>query len=187
MVKRNQALPGVPFALVDRSTGAPVETGVASGYITKDGGTQVATTNAPVHKGNGQWTINLTASEMDAALVGVVIIHASAVPVNLTFGTSAKVIADLNDFDPAADVVATVTTVTNQHSLAAIGQAVLSTSAATVEGSAPIYSLAGLIFAAFESVISGSTWTIRQSDGVTTFATRAVASDAAANPVVSVS
>lgn len=187
MVKRNQPLSGVPFALVDRSTGEAITSGTATAYIVKDGGTQAETTNAPVHKGNGQWTVNLTSAEMDAALVGVLVTHPSAVPINLTFSTTAKTIADLNDFDPAADVVAEVATVTNQLAAADIAEAVLATSVGDVEDTAGIYSLAGMVLSRFESAITGSTWTIRKTDGTTTFATRAVGTDAGAPPVVSVS
>lgn len=68
----------------------------------------------------------------------------------------------------------------------AIADAVLTRSASNTEASAGIYSLTALILAAFESAISGATWTINKTDGVTPFATRAVTTDAAADPIVSV-
>lgn len=68
----------------------------------------------------------------------------------------------------------------------AIADVLLGRSAANVESSAGIYTIAGLIFAAFESAVSGVTWTINRSDGTTQFATRTVATDVAAEPIVSV-
>lgn len=68
----------------------------------------------------------------------------------------------------------------------AIADVLLGRSAANVESSAGVYTIAGLIFAAFESAVSGVTWTINRSDGTTQFATRTVATDVAAEPIVSV-
>ncbi len=39
-------------------------------YLTKDGGTQVASTNAATHKGNGSWQVQLTAAEMNFNVIG---------------------------------------------------------------------------------------------------------------------
>lgn len=54
-----------------------------------------------------------------------------------------------------------------------------------VEDTADTLSLAAIVLATLESSISGSTWTIRKSDG-TTFTTKTVGVDANADPIVSV-
>ena len=71
--------------------------------------------------------------------------------------------------------------------LTAIADAVLGRSVAYVEDTAGVYTIAGLILAAFESSAPGTTWTIKKTDGTTTFATRTLTEDANANPVTGVS
>lgn len=68
-----------------------------------------------------------------------------------------------------------------------IADAVLGRSVAYVEDTAGIYSIAGLILAAFESSAPGTTWTIKKTDGATTFATRTLTEDINAKPVTGVS
>lgn len=62
----------IHFSMVDSTDG---ETAITSGTpvekITQDGGSQADCTNAAVHEGVGQWSLTLTASEMDADDVGV--------------------------------------------------------------------------------------------------------------------
>lgn len=84
---RGQALVGLSFTLINVSTGAAVTTGTATGYVTLDGGTQTAIAGSPVHEGNGQWTVDLTAAEMDGALVGLLITHPLAINVDKTLQT----------------------------------------------------------------------------------------------------
>jgi len=68
-----------------------------------------------------------------------------------------------------------------------IADAVLSRSASNVEDTAGIHTIAGLILAQFEGSAPGTTWTIKKTDGTTTFATRTLAEDPTAKPVVGVS
>lgn len=68
----------------------------------------------------------------------------------------------------------------------AIADAVLARAVSNVEDSADVTSLAALILAAFESAVSGTTWTIYKTDHSTTFATRTVTTDGDANPIVEV-
>lgn len=84
---RAQAVTGFPFGLINASSGAAVTTGVASGYVTLDGGTQTAIAGVPVHEGNGQWSVDLTAAEMTGDLVGLLFVHALAIPVSFTIHT----------------------------------------------------------------------------------------------------
>jgi len=105
--KRNTALYGLPFALVNKTNGEAVTTGTASAYVLKSGGSLAPATNLPEHEINGQWSIDLTASEMNAAVVGVIVAHADAIPVNLTILTTEKRVSELDDFNPATETVTT--------------------------------------------------------------------------------
>lgn len=86
---RAEAVTGFTFGLVNKTTGAAL-TGAASGigkYITKDGGTQASIAGSIAEEGNGQYSVNLTAAEMTAAIVGLLFTHSSAVPVQFTIRT----------------------------------------------------------------------------------------------------
>jgi hypothetical protein len=67
-----------------------------------------------------------------------------------------------------------------------IADAVLSRSVANVEGSAAEHTLCTLVLAALEGSISGTTWTIRRTNGSTTHYTKTVTADANASPIVGV-
>lgn len=84
--------------------------------------------------------------------------------------------------DTGTDGVAIATATLN-----AIADAVLGRSVANVEDTASIYTIAGLILAQFESSAPGTTWTIKKTDGTTTFATRTLTEDISAKPVTGVS
>lgn len=66
-----------------------------------------------------------------------------------------------------------------------IADAVLSRGVVNIEDTADAGSLAELLLGAFESAVSGTTWTIRKTGGGT-FSTRTVATDQNADPIVSV-
>jgi len=84
---RGQAVTGLTFSLVNKSDGSAVTSGTVSGFVTKDGGMQATLTNTPAHKGNGQWSVDLTAAEMDAELVGLLFTHVNASPREVTIKT----------------------------------------------------------------------------------------------------
>lgn len=68
-----------------------------------------------------------------------------------------------------------------------IADAVLSRNVSNVEGSAGEHTLCTIVLAGLESSISGTTWTIKRTDGTTTHATKTVTTDSAAQPVTGVS
>ncbi len=72
------AVDGFPFLLFTPA-GAAVTTGTPTGYVTGDDGVQATVAATPVHKGGGQWTVDLSATEMDADMIGLVFSHVSAV------------------------------------------------------------------------------------------------------------
>ena len=73
------------------------------------------------------------------------------------------------------------------HSLEGIADMVLGRSVATVEGTAGEHSLTTIVLAILESSVSGSTWTIKRTDGSTTHFTKTITTDAAADPITGVS
>lgn len=97
MFKKNSGVVGFPFALVARADGSAVTTGTATAYVTKDGGIQATVAAAPVHEGNGQWTVDLTAGEMNGDVVGLLVTHASAIPVHFAIRTTTKLVSELAD------------------------------------------------------------------------------------------
>lgn len=122
-------------------------------------------------------------------------------------------VSGLSTFNPATDTVASVTTVgsvsgsvgsvtasvtvgTNNdktgYSLTTapptateVADAVLSRDASNVEGSAGEHSLCTVILASQESSVSGTSWTIRKTDG-TTYLVKTVTTDGDAEPIVGV-
>lgn len=70
--------------------------------------------------------------------------------------------------------------------LTAIADEVLKRGVSNVEDTADAHSLACLVLAALESAISGTTWTIKKTDGATTFTTKTVTKDATATPITGV-
>jgi hypothetical protein len=80
MWTKNVAITGFTFGLIHKVTGEPVTAGTAFGFGTVNGGVQTALTNTPVHEGNGQWSVNLTAAEMNGEVIGLAFTHSSAIP-----------------------------------------------------------------------------------------------------------
>ena len=137
--KKNASVTGFTVGLVASVDGSDITTGTPVGYYTLDGGVQTAIGDVtPVHEGNGQWSFDLTAAEMNGDIVGLVFTHASAITVHFTIKTDTKIVSELNDvlgptvaafeartivaasyFDPATDAVATVTTLTNLPAITA--------------------------------------------------------------------
>ena len=85
--RKGVALTGYTFVLVNKSTGAAITSGSVTIKVLKDGGSQATSTNSAVHEGNGQWSITLTATEMDADVVGLAITHSTALSLYKTFKT----------------------------------------------------------------------------------------------------
>ena len=110
--KKGLAVTGFKFGLLARADGTDVTTGTPVGYVTKDDGVQTAIGDVtPTHKGNGQWTVDLTAAEMDGSVIGLTFTHVDAATVAMTISTVTKEVVDLNDFNAATDTIANVTTV----------------------------------------------------------------------------
>tara|TARA_R110002167_G_scaffold110987_2_gene282233 strand:- start:634 stop:1044 length:411 start_codon:yes stop_codon:yes gene_type:complete len=85
--RQGVALTGFTFVLINKSTGAAITSGGVTCKVLKDGGSQSTSTNSAAHEGNGQWSITLTATEMDAEQIGLAITHSTALPLYKTFRT----------------------------------------------------------------------------------------------------
>ena len=81
------AVTGFTFVLLNATSTSAITTGTVTGKITKDGGTQGAVAGSFVHEGNGQWSVNLTATEMDADVIGLTFLHSEGIPVYKTLRT----------------------------------------------------------------------------------------------------
>lgn len=102
---KNEPVTGFPFGLVNKNNGNPVTTGTVTVYITKDGGTQATGSYNPIHEGNGQWSANLTANEMDADTVGLMMTHTDAIPQHFSIKTTIRP----DDDDAVTEITATST------------------------------------------------------------------------------
>ena len=130
-------------------------------------------------------------------------------PTNAELNARTLLAADY--FDPAADAVVNVTTVASVTAVAAGGitassiatgaidadslaadagtelaDAILSRSVSNVEGTAGEHTLCTVVLAMLEHSISGTTLTIKRTDGSTTHATKTLTLNAAADPVTAI-
>ena len=81
------AVTGFTFVMLNKDDGSALTSGSVTGKITKDGGTQAAIVGSFTHEGNGQWSVNLSATEMDADVIGLTFLHTSGLPVFKTLRT----------------------------------------------------------------------------------------------------
>lgn len=113
--KKNTAVTGFPFTLIATADGSAITTGTPVGYVTLDGGTQTAIGDVtPVHEGNGQWTFDLTAAEMNGDTVGFLVTHASAINAHFIIPTDIKLVSELNDIAAGAAMTLTATATSAQ-------------------------------------------------------------------------
>ena len=85
---KNEAIAGLTFLLLDKTSGEAITTGTPAGYVTLDAGSQAELDGAITHKGNGEWSVDLTAAETNADMIGLTFTHADAVPVHFTINTT---------------------------------------------------------------------------------------------------
>lgn len=102
---KGQAVEGFPFEMIDKS-GDAITTGIVTGYMTKDGGTQEAISMVPVHEGNGQWSVNLSAAEMNADIIGLLFTHdgGNYIPQHFTIKTIVQLEDGSITYVPATSV-----------------------------------------------------------------------------------
>lgn len=159
MFKKNTAVTGFPFGLVSATDGSAITTGTVTGYYTLDGGAQATISGSATHEGNGQWSVNLLAAEMNGDLVGLLFTHASAINASFTIKTTTKLNTDLNDV-AATDIVSsgaittsggavsnvtTVATTTTNTDMRGTDNALLAASAPTNFSDMSISATTGLV------------------------------------------
>ena len=97
MFKKNTAVTGLVVHLVSKTNGSDITTGTPVGYYTLDGGSQTAINDVtPVHEGNGEWSFDLLAGEMDGDIVGLTFTHVSAITVHFTIKTDTSIVSDVS-------------------------------------------------------------------------------------------
>lgn len=167
----------ITFALIDYSAtdfeSTPVTFVTGDTKITKDGAALANSTNAPSHIGNGIYKLTITATELQAKNIGIVIIDQSGTKEwedqFIVIGTVNHASAQLPTFDIDNNTVT---------------DTILKRDVDQVEATAPVHSLAGVILKQMGKVdIAGATLTIKETDGTTTFATQTVTTDSGADPV----
>jgi len=115
MFKKNTAVTGFTFGMVSATDGSDNTTVSPVGYYTLDGGTQTAIGDVtPVHEGNGMWSVDLLAAEMNGDIVGLTFTATGMMTSHFTIKTDTKLTSELNDL-ATTDAIATVTTVTNMR------------------------------------------------------------------------
>jgi hypothetical protein len=190
------------FPLVDAGAvdfeATPVSFAAGDTQISKDGGAFANTTNNPAHEGNGIYSLALTATEMEAAVVVVTVIDSAtktwedqaividtygnasaqhAIDLDSTFLTAAQVNAEVDtalaDYDPPTKTeLDTGLSALNDISVADILTTQMTESYAS-DGTAP--TLAQALFLVQQMLtdfaIASTTLTVKKVDGSTTAAT----------------
>jgi len=157
--KKNTAVTGFVFGLVSATDGSAITSDTVTGYYLLDGGTQGTVTGSPVHEGNGQWSVNLLAAEMNGDVVGLIFTHTSAINASFTIKTTTKLVSELNDV-AATDIVSsgaittsggavsnvtTVATTTTNTDMRGTDSALLAASAPSNFGDLSITASTGLV------------------------------------------
>jgi len=102
MLKKN-AQRTLVFVMIDSADTRLVKTGLTvTAQVSKDGASFNSSSNSVAEIANGFYALTLTATEMNADAVAVKLTASGAIQQNLVFYTAAKLVADLNDFNPAA-------------------------------------------------------------------------------------
>ena len=201
MFKKNTSVTGFTVGFVSRANGNDVTTGTPLGHFTLDGGAQAAIDDVtPVHKGNGQWSFNLLASEMNGDIVGLTFTHVDGITQHFTIKTDTRLVSEVpTAFEnqagmaTSAEIAALPTALENQAGMAtSVEIATLATSVEiaalptladifttqlnenyAAKGDAPTLEQALLLMQQKlgDFAIVGSTITVSQLDGSTPAAT----------------
>lgn len=116
MFKKNTAITGFPFVMVNRSNGQDITTGTVTCYVILDGTYYGTTSGSASYDSSAKcWKINLLAAEMNGSIVGLTFQHTSAltacftIKTVLALGTDDKVL--LSTDAQSGVTIPTVTTV----------------------------------------------------------------------------
>lgn len=176
MLIENGSTPVIMFLMVDATDRSTAETGLSpTVYVSKAGGAFAATTNSATEVSAGWYKVTLTATETGTD--GQLALYAT--------GTGAATWREIHQIYTAIPTALasgeTVELATAQF--AKIADNVLRRNAANIEASSDgdtlaVTSLYGLMQKFMESIISGVTITINESDGATELGTQTVTANA---------
>ena len=107
-------------------------------------------------------------------------------PINRNFQLNGRVVLDEAFTSPPTSGDEFVVLPEHIHSLASISDSILSRDVDNVEATLNEHTLGTIILCILESVRTGTTWTIRRTDGATTHVTKTLTLDATADPVTGV-
>lgn len=160
----------ITFVMVD--TAGTEVAGLGTGFtlqLSKNGGAFAGSAGTKAEIGNGWYSYIATAGESDTAgPVAIRVTGAGAVQQNLVYGVSPSLVLSAAQLQALAD-------------------AILKRGSSNVDGTAELGSIYELIQAILEGDTSSGNWVINETDGVTLFNTRQLATDPAALPIVGVS
>jgi hypothetical protein len=151
--KKNTAVTGFGVTLRNKLDGSAVTTGTLTVYYTGDGGSQGTIAGAATHKGNGQWTFDISQSEMNYNVIALTFSHTSIATFGITIRTVDPTVAVAGANVVSINSVATssVTTVnanvgtTQPHNFTGTGaSATVKTDMVNIAGSAVSTSTAQL-------------------------------------------
>lgn len=146
---------------------------LATGALTADAFAANAITNAAVADDVDVNVKTITAGAITAAAIADAAIDAA------TFAAGAIDAAAIATGAVDADAIAA-------DAAAEIADAVLSRNVSNVEASAAEHTLCTVVLAMLENSISGTTLTIKRTDGATTHATKTLTTNAAAEPIIAI-
>ena len=164
MFKKNTAVTGFPFGLVSATDGSAITSGTITGYYLLDGGTQGTITDTPVHEGNGQWSVDLLAGEMNGDIVGLLFSGGGAVPVSFTIKTDTVLVSEVPTATENAD-------------------ALLNRDMSAVSDTNSRSPLNALRFLRNQWTVVGTTLTVYEEDDSTSAWTASLTTDANADPI----
>lgn len=167
-----------PVTNLDLSTAdeAEIIKSDASGVTDIAGATFAAISNA-----DGYYNLTLTTAFTDTVGILTVLVNDDSLclPVKATFQVVEEAVFDALYASGAGGYLAA-------GGENAIADAILSRNVSNVEGSAGEHTLCTIVLACLEYEVTGTTWTIKRTDGSTTHATKTLTTNAAAEPVTEI-
>jgi hypothetical protein len=128
---------------------------------------------------------SIHATTFDAGAIDAAALAADAAS-EIASAVRTELTTELGRVDAAVSTRLATSGYTAPPTAATIADTVLGRSVVNVESTAAEHSLCTVILGATESAVSGSTWTIYETDGSTTYRTKTITTDATANPITAV-
>ena len=129
---------------------------------------------------------SIHANTFDAGAIDAAALAADAAS-EIASAVRTELTTELGRIDAAVSTRLATSGYTTPPTAATIADTVLGRSVVNVESTAAEHSLCTLILGATESAVSGSTWTIYETDGTTTYRIKTITTDGTAEPITAVS